>query len=702
MTANYDISYVNATESVITQKALTVTAPTGITKVYSGTTDATGITLVSGLVTGDVKHTEATLTYDTKLVATGKTVTPSAIVIWDGASADMTANYDISYVNATDATITKKTLTISGSFTAYNKLFDNTTSAVINNNSLSLVGIINPDVVNLTPVAAFASAAVGNTITVNLTSSSSLDNGNYSISLVGAPTTTANIVAASTPDITNSDGSTATVATVTGSTLGYMVPNRGSGFTYVWELVDVPTTNVLLVSPGSPNYAEVTWNETGSLKVTEFYSGSGTDGTDQIAVTVTPIALKGNITYKNAANTPMGNVTVSLLNASNVSLGSTTTSPTGYYQFATMPSGTVAKIQVSTAKTWGGGNSTDALAMSRRAIGNPPGFWLADMAHIDEVGDVNATNIVNATDALLVKHRAIQLVSSFAAGDWSFYSPSDNLMFENSALGTALLAYTPVPGTIKDIQAMCYGDVNGSFTPGASKSSIAVLSDSIINIGSGQLFELPVKVENSMDLSALTLYLNYASDKLEVLDVKSDLPDLMFNVKDGSINMAWSEIQPVSIADRGKLITLVLKSKATITSEDELFTCNGISEFANKQGETIQPVNLVINRLDNTGAYGLSDNLSMEYGFTVSPNPFGSTAKIAVTLPERADVKITLLNSVGKAVAVLADQTMDMGLNSWPIPAESLDLPNGVYFVHLEATGKQSSCSRTLKVIHIK
>ena len=486
-----------------------------------------------------------------------------------------------------------------------------------------------------------------------------------------------------------------------GSTVVYSTPNV-SGHTYSWSV----TGGTYVVSPAY--VCEVTWGSgnSGSVQVIESITATGCNKTESVSVTITPIALKGTITYKNAANTPMGNVTVSLLGAGDAILGSTTTSPTGYYQFATMPAGTVAKIQVSTAKAWGGGNSTDALAISRISIGVPISFW-NPVNFLDKVGDVNGSNIVNSTDALLVKRRAIQLVSSFSAGDWCFSQPNANpanpsVLFTNTLANTAWSSYNGATGTTINIQAMCYGDVNGSFTPSASKNSIAVLSDSVINIGSGQVFELPVKIENSMDLSALTLYLNYASDKLEVIDVKSDLTDLMFNVKDGSINMAWSEIQPVSIADRGKLITLVLKSKATITADDELFTCNGISEFANEQGETIQPVNLVINRLDNTGAYGLSDNLAMEYGFTVSPNPFGSTAKIAVTLPEKADVKVTLLNSVGKTVSILADRAMDMGLNSWSIPAESLDLPNGVYFVHLQAIGKQSSCSRTLKVIHIK
>jgi hypothetical protein len=455
----------------------------------------------------------------------------------------------------------------------------------------------------------------------------------------------------------------------------------------------------------TPAYVcEVTWGTgpAGSVQVVETITATGCNTTNSASVTITAIGLKGTITYYKfgAVCPPMSNVTVILRNASNTIEATTTTDPTGYYEFATVP-GTVTKIELSTVKAWGGGNSTDALAMSRRAIGNFPIFW-TPVYHIDEVGDVNASNIVNATDALLVKRRAIQLVSSFAAGDWSFYSGADNLMFNNSAAGTASLAYTPVAGTTKNIQAMAYGDVNGSFTPSGAKNSIAVISDGVMNIGVNQVFELPVKVDTQMDLSALTLYLNYAETLLEVVDVKSDLPGLLYNVQDGAINLAWSEVEPVSIPERGALVTLVMKSRATITPEQELFTWNSISEFANFEGERIEPVNIVMSRLDNTGAHGFNDEPNMTYTFSVNPNPFRRIARIDVTLPETASVKVTLLNKLGQTVAILTDRTMDQGLNSFELGTESLNLQNGVYFLRLDAVGGQSTCSRTIKVVYTK
>ncbi len=92
-------------------------------------------------------------------------------------------------------TVNKKELTIGGSFTASNKEYDGTTNAVIQDNSLSLTGIVDGDDVTLTPAAAFADANAGTAKTVNLTGSSLGGDhaGNYTLSLTGAPTATANI-----------------------------------------------------------------------------------------------------------------------------------------------------------------------------------------------------------------------------------------------------------------------------------------------------------------------------------------------------------------------------------------------------------------------------------------------------------------------------------------------------------------------------
>lgn len=94
-------------------------------------------------------------------------------------------------------TVQKKTITIGGTFTAKNKTVDGNNSAAIDQNNLTLVGVATGDVVVITPVLKFTDANVGNGKTVNIDSTSTIDNGNYELSFVGAPTAIANITAVS-------------------------------------------------------------------------------------------------------------------------------------------------------------------------------------------------------------------------------------------------------------------------------------------------------------------------------------------------------------------------------------------------------------------------------------------------------------------------------------------------------------------------
>jgi hypothetical protein len=104
-------------------------------------------------------------------------------------------NYSLSLTGSptANANITAKELTIGGSFTANNKVYDGNTTASFNANNLTLIGIVGTDDVTLTGEAInFADPNVANGIQVSITAAS-LDGSqatNYSLSLVGSPTTT--------------------------------------------------------------------------------------------------------------------------------------------------------------------------------------------------------------------------------------------------------------------------------------------------------------------------------------------------------------------------------------------------------------------------------------------------------------------------------------------------------------------------------
>ena len=177
----------------ITARSLTVSAA-GVNKVYDGTTNAT-VTLSDNRMSGDVLTTNyANASFADKIVGTGKAVSVNGITV-TGTDA---GNYTFNTTASTTANITKRSVT--GSFTASDKVFDGNASATIATRSLNSfsgnVGKVAADVVTLTGGSAtFDSASVGTGKTVTATgfTLSGADAGNYDLA-AGPWTTTASIL----------------------------------------------------------------------------------------------------------------------------------------------------------------------------------------------------------------------------------------------------------------------------------------------------------------------------------------------------------------------------------------------------------------------------------------------------------------------------------------------------------------------------
>ena len=83
-------------------------------------------------------------------------------------------------------------------------------------------------------------------------------------------------------------------------------------------------------------------------------------------------------------------------------------------------------------------------------------------------------------DALLINRRYINLINQFpAVPDWRF----EKIKVEMDGVDLT-----------QNIQAECYGDVNGSYLPPArvQSSELGVRSDKIINIDINKPFDIPI------------------------------------------------------------------------------------------------------------------------------------------------------------------------------------------------------------------
>jgi len=184
-------------EGDITALELTVAGALAEDKVYDGNADAV-VDFSAATLEGVVDPDDVTLdsgaytaAFDDKNVGEDKPVTVDGLAL-AGAQA---GNYTVAAPELT-ASITALELTIGGAFTADDKTYDSSVDATGDTTGLGLVTPAAGDDVALNPVLAFADRNVGVGIEVGLTEASSLsgeDAGNYTLSLVGAPTDDADI-----------------------------------------------------------------------------------------------------------------------------------------------------------------------------------------------------------------------------------------------------------------------------------------------------------------------------------------------------------------------------------------------------------------------------------------------------------------------------------------------------------------------------
>jgi len=140
---------------VVGKKALSVTSPTVVTKVYEGTASATISGTLSGVLTGDGVTLVGTGVFAGKNAAVDQGVTSTSTL--SGAAA---GNYTLTQPTGLKGTITPKALSI-GAPTIASKVYDGTTTAgVVTVGALS--GLVGSETLTVTGTAApYGSAAVG-------------------------------------------------------------------------------------------------------------------------------------------------------------------------------------------------------------------------------------------------------------------------------------------------------------------------------------------------------------------------------------------------------------------------------------------------------------------------------------------------------------------------------------------------------------
>ncbi|HRY98864.1 MAG TPA: M4 family metallopeptidase, partial [Bacteroidales bacterium] len=232
--------------------------------------------------------------------------------------------------------------------------------------------------------------------------------------------------------------------------------------------------------------------------------------------------LNGDITYQNPALTPMPGVVTELIDTGGVAAYSATSNSSGRYTFPEVLEGQY-DMHARISSAWGGGNAVDALLIAR---------YFADLEAFSPVAlgaaDVNGSDYVNSTDAQLVATRFVDLVDTFPAGDWYFHTPLHFMLTSDSTY---------------NLPALCYGDVNGSFTPGfkGATATVDLRQANTREVFEGMEFDLPILLTRDLELGSVSLVLEYP-EGLTILGVSMkdvDQRNLFWQHRGGLLRLAW-------------------------------------------------------------------------------------------------------------------------------------------------------------------
>jgi hypothetical protein len=347
---NYAIVDQTTTTASIGQATLTLSAVTD-SKTYDGTTASSGVVTISGLAAGDTL-TGATQAFDTKN-AGSRTLGVNGYTLTDGNGG---ANYTV-VTNTASGTISQASLTIGGTITANDKVYDGTTAATVDASGATYTGLIGSDDVSILGTFDTRNVGTGKTVTFGYTGT---DADNYLIS--GPTSTTANIGQATltlgaVTDSKTYDGTTASSGTVaitglaagdtlTGASQAFDSKNAGSRTLGVngYTLTD---------GNGGANYSVVTNTASGTISQASLTIGGTITANDKVydGTTAATVDASG-ATYTGLIGSDDVTVTSGTFDTKNVGTGKAVTlnytgTDAGNYLISG-PTGTTASITQAT------------------------------------------------------------------------------------------------------------------------------------------------------------------------------------------------------------------------------------------------------------------------------------------------------------------------------------------------------------------
>lgn len=696
--ANYTLSLAGAPTAIanITSKVLTIGGTFTVSnKNYDGT--ASAVILLNSLtipdkVTGDNVNINAVAVFNDMSIGTSKPVSLTGSSI-SGSDA---SNYTLSLTGAplTTANISFSGLTVTG-ITANNKVYDGTTTAVLNTSGASLVGVLGSDVVTLVKTSATGNFAdknrgSGKIVTISGINLSGPDAGKYSLT---QPVSTANITSAQ--------------LTITGIVANNKVYDETTSVglnTASAILVGVfGGDNVTLISSGATG--TVTDKNTGNDKPVSI-SGVTLGGTDAgnytltqpiSTASITPVVL--TISGVTASNKVYDGTTAAVINTVSASLSGVLTGDVVFIA-SSATEGTFADKNAGTGKSV----STSGFTISGTGVVN---YTLTQPTLIADISakelTLSANDLSKSYGKLLAFTGTEYSVSALVSGDvLSGLTISSPGSASSAVVGSYVISVT---GGVNNNYHFTY--VTGTLT--VNKSTITVTADTKTKAYGSENPVLSISYSgfgNSEDASVL----NVVPVTETNANKTSDAGDYEINVS-GAVSSNYNFIYNKGVLRIEKadqtIIFDALPAGLRITQEYQLIAvaASGLSVSFDITDPEIAKVNgnaLVINKDGNftitaSQAGDHNWNAATDVTQSVVTLPTFDNAKSLFTpnndgvndywyipdLEQYGKLQVTVYNRYGQAV-----YQSDSYKNDWDGTWNGYALPVGTYYYLIKSSEK--------------
>ncbi len=367
--------------------------------------------------------------------------------------------------------------------------------------------------------------------------------------------------------------------------------------------------------------------------------------------------LSGRLTYANTQATALVGDTLRLVNTNGQVVATTTSGTDGRFSLENFAAGTY-QVRGNANRAWGGVNATDALEARRiyQGLLNPtPIVALA--------ADVNTSNLVNNTDALMIIRRSNGSLSSFPSGNWQYNSGS--LDFSTGRLLQA------------SVTSLASGDVNASYfgsTSGRLTLPRLLPSNTAVGLEQGQTQRVAVLAGKTMEMGAMSLDLPWPNG-LELVSIRANMGEnaLLHHLVDGRLRMGWAAPEGHKVRTGDVLFEMELRAEEGVEVDFSALTLGSMSEIADPMAQTITDASLVMPRLASKSR--LMGELQ------VWPNPARDVLNIQLALESGIhSYSLEMIDALGRVVksdyqAVTAGELRTKLL---------LDgIPSGTYLVRL-------------------